>query len=369
MRAESTGVERRPPSPRATPGLTVEVDGTAPRAWDATLAGFRDASWEQSAAWVHARWGARRASRLLVRQGGVPIGGAHVVVLALARGRLPGVAYVKFGPFWRRDDGPGDGAAYRTVVTALVDEYCVRRGHCLTILPRPGPAHVAGETAILHELGFAVRRPMYDPNRYLVDLRLPAAERMQALEQKWRYNLRHALRAGIDCRLADGDPAFEAFTALHDRMVARKRFDDPGATALLPALAAGLPEAMRPHTVLALHEGRIVAGAVVAVCGDTAWYVLGASSEEALPLKAGYALQWWVIGWLAEAGARWYDLGGEGGEAGLRQFKKGLVGKRGVVLTGEGELERAASPGARLAGRVVFTLRDVRRAVRRWRPR
>ena len=47
---------------------------------------------------------------------------------------------------------------------------------------------------------------------------------------------------------------------------------------------------------------------------------------------------------------RWYDLGGEVGDEGLRRFKKGLVGKRGAVVVTCGRIRsldpdfRAASP-------------------------
>src|SRR5207249_1458977 len=133
----------------------------------------------------------------------------------------------------------------------------------------------------------------------------------------------------IDCDVVDVGTGLDAFRAMHATTMIRKRFDETAAVDRLPALATRLPEPLRPHFVLARHAGRPVAGAVIAPCGDTAFYVFGASDEAALPLNAGYALQWWIVGWVATLGARWYDLGGEAGTPGLRQFKKGLVGNRG----------------------------------------
>ena len=107
---------------------------------------------------------------------------------------------------------------------------------------------------------------------------------------------------------------------------------------------------------------------MIALCGDTAFYVFGASDEAALPLNAGYALQWWIVGWVATLGARWYDLGGEAGTPGLRQFKKGLVGNRGVVLDTCRELDRSLDGRARVAADAIYLLRDVQRAARAlWR--
>jgi hypothetical protein len=306
----------------------------------------------------------RRSSHLLVRRDGVPVAGARTIVLGWP-GLLRGVAYVKFGPFWRRRNAPPDPEVYRATVGALVDEYCRRRGHHLSVVPRPAPDHHARECALLAGLGFAVRRPMLDPNRYLVDVTLEPDAGLQSLEQKWRYNLRRALRTGIECRLADESSGLAMFTALHRRMVARKRFRDTDPVHLLPALGERLPAALRPRVVLASRAGAPVAGAVVSVCGDTAYYLYGASEDAALPLKAGYALQWWIVGWLHDAGVRWYDLGGEACEPGLRQFKKGLVGKCGAIVTTPGEFDRWIGLRARVAGDGIYAVRALQRRIRR----
>ncbi len=352
----------------ARPRFTVEVDALAPDAWDRIADEFDDTSYEQCAAWVDGRWGLRRSSHLLVRRDGMPVAGARVVILAVPLlGR--GIAYVKFGPIWRRRDGIADPEAYRVAIDALVDEYCARRGHCLTVLPRPTPDRQREECAALAALGCSLRRPMIDPNRYLLNVALEPPLRLESLDQKWRYNLRQALRTGTECRLVEGKEGLATFTALHDRMVARKRFHDTDPVHLLPALAERLPVSMRPRVVLAFHDGAPVAGAVVAACGDTAFYLYGASEDAALPLKAGYALQWWIVNWLPELGVRWYDLGGEALEPGLRQFKKGLVGKRGAVVTTPGEYDRWTGAAGRLAADGIYALRRVQRAVRRIRGR
>jgi hypothetical protein len=337
----------------------VRVDDVPAVTWDRAIADFADGSYEQTACHADGRWGARRVSHLALVREGVLVAGARVVLFGLPG--LGGVAYVKFGPVWRRRDADAADDVYRAVVTALVDEYAARRGLCLTIVPRAHPSSMGRECAMLGDLGFVVRRPMLDPNRYLVDLTVPPAERLAALAQKWRYNLRQALRAGIECGVVDGEAGFRAFAAMHGRMVERKRFRNVDPLHLLPTLATGLPESMRPRVVLARHQGTPLAGAVVAVCGDTACFVFGASDAAALPLNVGYALQWWIVEWLAALGVEWYDLGGEAREPGLRQFKKGLVGKAGCVVTLAGEFDRWTSPAARLTADVIFGMRDVQR--------
>ena len=342
--------------------FTVDVDTLTIQEWDHLVGEFADASWEQTACWVEGRWG-KRSSHLVVRRDGVPVAGARVVVFRLP-GLRSGLAYMKFGPFYRRLDEPADPDLYRRVITALVDEFCVRRGHCLSILPRPTPGRYEEECATLTTLGFSVRRPRLDPNRYLVDPTLGHADRLASLDQKWRYNLRLGMRNGITCRIVDDDEGHATFMALYARMMARKGIGKLDPVELLPQLATRLTDRMRPRVVLAYHGAVPVAGAVVALCGDTAFYMFGASDDAALPIKAGYVLQGWIVEWLSTAGVRWYDLGGEVSAPGLRQFKKGLVGRRGTTVATLGEFERFTSWRAGQVGTAIHRLRTLRRALR-----
>ena len=67
-------------------------------------------------------------------------------------------------------------------------------------------------------------------------------------------------------------------------------------------------------------------------------------------MRAGYALQFWIATQLARRGNRWYDLGGDGGNAGLTQFKKGFVGKAGAMPDIGADHSLCTDPVSRLAG-------------------
>jgi leucyl/phenylalanyl-tRNA--protein transferase len=144
--------------------LAVEVDRLSPDAWNRLIGEFADASYEQTACLLDDRWGAKRVSHLVVRRKDVVIGGARLLLLKppLLRG---GLAQAKFAPFWRRHDTPADPATYRSVVAALIEEYCARRSCYLSIVPRPHPNYYSAEIAILAELGFTVRHASADENR------------------------------------------------------------------------------------------------------------------------------------------------------------------------------------------------------------
>ena len=52
-----------------------------------------------------------------------------------------------------------------------------------------------------------------------------------------------------------------------------------------------------------------MAGLVASAMGDSAIYLLGATSDEGLKSKGAYLLQWTLIKWLKECGFKWYDSG------------------------------------------------------------
>src|SRR4051812_11796790 len=73
------------------------------RGWDEIVAGFADMRLEQMAAYAVPRWGASRLCGLVLRDvvTNEPVGAALAVIAALPLIKL-GLAYVKFGPLWRR---------------------------------------------------------------------------------------------------------------------------------------------------------------------------------------------------------------------------------------------------------------------------
>ena len=93
-------------------------------------------------------------------------------------------------------------------------------------------------------------------------------------------------------------------------------------------IQADLPETHRMRILICEQEGIPVASVVASVMGDSAIYVLGATSDKGLDAKGSYLLQWTLIQWLKERGVRRYDLGGIDPQQnpGVYHFKRGLSG-------------------------------------------
>lgn len=364
QRAHAAFSDPKPPSQGdGAEGDRVGVDFLSDADWDETFASFDDMHYEQTAGYMTAQWGQKRSSHLVLREGGEIVAGARVILMTIPS-TARGIAWVRFGPIWRLHGRAPDPSRYAAIVQALADEYCTRRGLLLAILPRPDPEFGAVGQQMLTELGFVDRQRYGDWDHYFVNLTLDQEAQLASVSRHWRRSLKKAEAANLDIRFRTDEEGYRQFEALYERMVARKHAERAGPIHLLYRLKAALPESVL-RLVLVSHQGSPVAGAVLALLGDTAYYILGATSDEALPLSAGIALQWWIVRSLSGEGLRWYDIGGTAGNKGLEVFKSGLSGRQGRVVGARGEYEAWSRASDRIIGGAMFALRPLYRKMSR----
>jgi hypothetical protein len=285
-------------------------------------------------------------------------GGCLVMVQPLPL-RLGAIAVAKWAPMLARANRPDALLLYSRMVELLVAEYAERRRMMLSVLPRAALAARNDQYEHLIGRGFKPGATLLFPSRYIVNLRLSDEEQRRSFGQKWRYHLNKAEKAGLSFERAEPGRRHE-FDALYEQMVDRKKFPDHSAYDTVPALLEIADPALRPELFFVRHEGEVIAGAIIFKAGERAVYLYGATSAPALELRAGYFLHWHIIRWLRDhTAARWYDLGGTDGFQGLHQFKKGMVGERGVIAPVPPVANYAAHLWPRLAGEAAFAGREL----------
>ena len=168
----------------------------------------------------------------------------------------------------------------------------------------------------------------------IVDLDADDDGLLNAMKSKTRYNIRLSLRKGVV--VSEVGPQrlgawYELYreTARRDRIVLHS-FDY---YRRLFELAADDAQ-VRLRLLFAEHQGDLLAGIVVAMVGDCATYLYGASSTGKRNLMAGYSIQWRAIQLARDSGCRSYDLFGippvadpDHPMAGLYRFKTGFGGR------------------------------------------
>jgi peptidoglycan pentaglycine glycine transferase (the first glycine) len=215
----------------------------------------------------------------------------------------------------------------------------------------------------LQLLGFRPSRGMH-PERTLVVPLGDEESMMASFKPKHRYNVRLALRRGIE--VEEGADASE----LHRQHLATAHRQGISAPSLR-SYQLRLDRLAWCRTYVARHQGRPLAAIMVARFAGRGYYLFGGSSGERRELMPTYAVQWAAMRAASTAGCRDYDLWGlpPGNDPdhpwhGLWQFKTGFGGIQ-VEFCGAWEAE-VAPVRARL-GVALERLAAARRLVRRAR--
>lgn len=308
---------------------TVEIDRISQPDWHRHLAGFADANIYQSWSYGAACWGENNLSHLVLKNGSAIVGLGQLRIV-----RTPvigsGVAYLRWGPLFQSQPGGPDAATLRQLLGALQQEYVTKRGLALRLIPNAFadmPRAKIFET-VLKESGFKVAEANGVHRTMLVDLAPPLEEVRRKLEGKWRNQLNQSERNNLIVTEGSDDASWQVFETLYCDMMARKRFDTTVSIKDFAEIQKMLPEELKLRVFIARAEGEPVAAIACSFLGDTGIYLLGATNERALKLRAANLLQWEAIKKLKTLGIRYYDLGGIDPEAnpGGFHFKSGLSG-------------------------------------------
>jgi lipid II:glycine glycyltransferase (peptidoglycan interpeptide bridge formation enzyme) len=307
----------------------VEVDRETPAGWSAMLDLFDDANLYQTWSYGMVRWGRKNLSHLVLKRNGEVLGMAQLRIIRPTKFKF-GMAYLRWGPMFHRRGTQLDPNVGRCMARALEEEYVEKRRLLLRVLPN---AWVGSPRAALFQSVFSGFKLEFrtSGNAYrtlVVDLKPSMEELRKNLDKKWRNQLNRSEKNGLKIIAGNGTDEYQAFCQMYDQMRKRKTFETTVDVEEFRRIQEDLPECHRMRTMICEHEGVPVAGIVSSAMGDSAIYLLGATSDHGLNSKGAYLLQWTLIQWLKENGCEWYDLGGIDPEKnpGVYHFKSGLSG-------------------------------------------
>jgi hypothetical protein len=290
---------------------------------------FRDANLYQTWSYGRVRWGEKNLSHLVLRRDGVVVAISQLRIVRPTRFKF-GVAYLRWGPLFHKRGESLDVEVATCLARALEEEYAGKRGLLLRILPN---AFSGSQRAALFQSvfrGFSAE-PLTSANTYrtfVFDLTPPLEELRKKLDKKWRNQLSRAEKNGLRVVAGNGTEDYRTFCRMYRQMRQRKTFESTVDVEAFGNIQDDLPESHRMRTLICEREGIPVAGIVASAMGNSAIYLLGATSDEGLNSKGSYLLQWTLIQWLKEKGFNSYDLGGIDPERnpGVHHFKCGLSG-------------------------------------------
>ncbi len=306
-------------------GYSAEIDKVGEAEWSEIIQLFDDANIYQTWSYGLIRWGEDNLSHVILKKDGFIVGIAQLRIV-----RLPvlerGIAYIRWGPLWRLCGKKTDLESLRQMTRALLEEYVLHRGLLLRVLPNEIEGDDNTMRSIFEMEGFRWRSDSY--RSFMLDLKPSLEILRKGLRQKWRNSLNRAEKNGLKLIEGTKDKLYEAFSALYNEMLIRKGFSPGVDINEFREIQKDLPDTLKMIVMICEFEREPVSALVGSLIGNRGIYLLGATSDKGLKLKGSYLLQWRMIQWLKEHGARWYDLGGidPNGSPGVYHFKAGLGG-------------------------------------------
>jgi hypothetical protein len=311
-------------------GYTYEVDEMNESRWNQLLLGFADSSINQTWAYAAVVAGRRNMCHLVLK-----LNGAVAAIAEVRLKRLPvlglGIAYVGWGPMWRRAGAEANLEDFRQAVRALRNEFSCRRGLTLRVFPLAFDGDPYGLSTILAEEGFSATGKEAEDRTLLIDLSLPLDVLHAAVARKWKQKLRQAEEHELEVIEGTGEELVDGFQAIYNEMVSRKLFDAPKGIGYFRQLQAQLPPEHKMKIMLCKSPEGICAGLVWSAMGEHAIDLYAATSNLGTQTCGSYLLRWRLLEKLQQLGISIYNLNGINPEKnpGTYRFKRDLAGKLG----------------------------------------
>jgi lipid II:glycine glycyltransferase (peptidoglycan interpeptide bridge formation enzyme) len=354
--------------PSLNPLWQVEVDRATPTEWSALLDLFEDANLYQTWSYGAVRWGRKDLSHMVLKRNGEVYAMAQLRIVRPTRFNF-GMAYLRWGPLCHQRGRELDAEAILCVARALHEEYVRKRGLLLQILPNAfeGSARAAAFQSGFSKFTQEARTAANEYRTFVLDLAPPIEELRKKLDAKWRNKLTQSEKKGLKIVAGNGTDEYRTFCQMYEQMWKRKTFETTVDVEEFGRIQEDLPEPHRMRVLICEQAGIPVAGVVASAMGDSAIYLLGATSDDGLNAKGAYLLQWTLIQWLKENGIKWYDLGGidPEGNPGVYSFKRGFSGNEVFQLPPlvacDSVISAAVVRASLAAHRVVRRLATLRR--------
>jgi lipid II:glycine glycyltransferase (peptidoglycan interpeptide bridge formation enzyme) len=340
-------------------GYTAEFDRLDREQWDDLVLRFDDANIYQTWAYGDVVTGSRHSRHLALKREG------EVVALALARVvKVPllrfGIAYIRWGPLWRRDSDEDGIETFRQAIRALRNEYAVKAGLVVRLLPMLFRDSSELFADVLADEGF---RPSKNDGRtrtIVMDLGPSLEELRIGMKAHWKRELKIAEKNRLEVVEGVEDGLFATTIDIHREMVARKKFVEGNDINHFRSIQARLPDGLKMRIMICRSEGVVVSALVASAMGKTALYLFGATSNAGMKSRGSYLLQWKLLEWLKSRGVSRYDLNGINPEKnpGTYKFKSDLGGDYGRDVAFLGRFDTHANE---LSHRFVAIAETVRR--------
>ena len=343
-------------------GYNSEIDGVDERTWDQLVQGFEDGNINQTWAYAAVVAGRSDMSHMVLKLNGDVVAIAEVRIKKLPVFGL-GIAYVGWGPLWRRTGTDIDVESFRQAARALRNEYVCKRGLNLRLFPLAFEDEPLPMSAILAGEGFSQISKESGDRTILMDI-TPSLEILrESMARNWKRSLKHAENFGLEVIEGSEEELIEEFMKIYDEMVSRKMLVESNAFNYCKQLQEQLPEQFKMKIMLCRSSEGICAGLVSSAIGEMGIEILAATSNIGIHSCGSHLLRWKLVEELKRQGVSIYNMNGINPvkNPGTYRFKSELARKHGRDIYYMGKYDAAAGT----FGYSIIQFADVLRAGKR----
>lgn len=305
----------------------VTVDEVDKNTWSEILKDFSDASIYQTWAYDAVRYGEKSVSHLILKRDKQIVAATQVRIMKIPIIKA-GVAYVRWGPLWKRYNTDNQLEDFHQIIKAMRKEYAERRGLFLWIIPNEIEQRSEIRT-IIESAGFKWTGKDY--RTLYLNLAQPLESIRNNMSKSWRKHLNKAESNALTVMEGAGMDLFDIVEQLFRETVTRKGFEPGINIDDYRALQESLPEYMKMQIMVCKSEEKPIAGLIGSSLGEMGIELIAATGNEGMELGGSYILRWKMLEYLRNRGCNFYNLNSINPERnpGGYQFKSGFSGKNG----------------------------------------
>ncbi len=200
---------------------TVDCGCSDRDAWYEILGRFQDANLYQSWSYDMVRYGPKSVLHVVLRKGNEPVAAAQARVQRVPWTRA-GIAYVLWGPLWRRTGEGEDPESFRLAVRALRSELSLKRGLVLRLnLLAFRDCHDVLRQ-ILADEGYCRHEDSMVRRTLIMDLEASIDELRAGQHPMWRNHLNRAERKGLELEFGEDESLIDEIAPIYMEMASRK---------------------------------------------------------------------------------------------------------------------------------------------------
>ncbi len=302
-------------------------------AWYEILGCFQDANLYQAWSYDMVRYGPKAVVHMVLRRDNEAVAAAQARIQRVP-GAGAGIAYVLWGPLWRRTGEAEDAQTFRQALRALRSEFSLKRGLVLRLNLLAFKGRHDNLKQILEDEGYRRHDSERTRRTLIVDLKYSIEELRAAQHPMWRNHLNRAERKGLELEFGEDESLFDEISPIYMEMANRKGLVELNDIAHLKKVQKDLPPSVKLKVIVCRQDGVACAGSIFSVLGATGLYLTGATGNLGMKTYGAYMVHWAFLKWLKENGFLYYDLNGINPEVnpGTYQFKRQLAGKAGMEV-------------------------------------